>query len=277
MADYQKTGYLKEDFRYFHLLTKKQQEFNYHYHDFHKVLFFLKGNVTYHVEGRSFELLPDDIVLIPAGEIHRPSLNSNLAYERIILYLSPEFLLPNENQPENLSVCFDDARNRQINVIRISPAYKSRLSGLYSQLEEELKDASSFASELYQKTLVTELLVLLNRAAKNNSSIYPENICKDEKILHILDYINSHLGENLSIDAIAARFFISRYHLMHLFKASTGYTVGNYITTKRLLYARSIIQKGTPVTDACYLSGFQNYSTFSRAYKKQFHVSARNT
>lgn len=277
MADYQKTGYLKEDFRYFHLLTKKQQEFNYHYHDFHKVLFFLKGSVTYHVEGRSFELLPGDIVLIPAGEIHRPSLNSNLAYERIILYLSPEFLLPHGNQRENLSVCFDDARNCQINVIRISPAYKSRLSGLYSQLEEELKDASSFASELYQKTLVTELLVLLNRAAKNNSSIYPENICKDEKVLHILDYINSHLGENLSIDAIAARFFISRYHLMHLFKASTGYTVGNYITTKRLLYARSIIQKGTPVTDACYLSGFQNYSTFSRAYKKQFHVSARNT
>ena len=92
----------------------------------------------------------------------------------------------------------------------------------------------------------------------------------------ILDYINNHLSDDLTIDNLSERFFISRYHLMHLFKASTGYTVGNYITMKRLFFARAMIQTGTPVTEACYLSGFQNYSTFSRAYKKHFHTNAKN-
>lgn len=272
--DYQKTGYLKEDFRYFHLHTETQQEFPYHYHDFHKMLFFLKGDVTYHIEGRSFDLTAGDIVLIPAGEIHKPVLNSNSSYERRILYLSPGFLRFGCGRTENLSLCFENAGNTQANVVQVPPVFQKRIGNLCTLLEEELNSTDSFAGELYGHTLVTELLILLNRASLNQHSVYPENTCKDEKVLLILEYINSHLTDSLSIDTIASHFFISRYHLMHLFKNATGYTVGNYINIKRLLYARSLIQNGVPVTQACYLSGFQNYSTFSRAYKKQFHVSA---
>ena len=74
MNIYQKTGYLTENFRYFHLQTTSRQEFHYHYHEFYKILFFLKGDVTYHIEGRTFHLLPGDIILIPAEEIHCPQL-----------------------------------------------------------------------------------------------------------------------------------------------------------------------------------------------------------
>ena len=57
MNIYQKTGYLTENFRYFHLQTTSRQEFHYHYHEFYKILFFLKGDVTYHIEGRTFHFL----------------------------------------------------------------------------------------------------------------------------------------------------------------------------------------------------------------------------
>ena len=76
MNTYEKSGYLKEDFQYFHLHTRKMQEFQYHYHDFHKVLLFLQGDVSYHIEGRVFHLFPGDVVLISCGEIHKPVLNS---------------------------------------------------------------------------------------------------------------------------------------------------------------------------------------------------------
>ena len=106
MDTYEKSGYLKENFQYFHLHTRKMQEFQYHYHDFHKVLFFLRGDVTYHIEGRMFRLLPGDVVLIPAGEIHKPVLNSAQIYERIILYLSPEFLTSAGKGEADLNRCF---------------------------------------------------------------------------------------------------------------------------------------------------------------------------
>lgn len=279
MSEYEKTGYLKEDFRYFHISTQNQLDFSYHYHDFHKILFFLKGDITYHVEGRSFDLLPQDLVLIPSGEIHRPVSRSSETYERIILYLSPDYLTSLSDGEAALTFCLEFARKQSSNVIRIPSVYRSRISAIFSQLEKEIlagqAERKPFAGNLYQHILVQEFLILLNRASLNRQSIYLQNSCENEKILQILDYIAGHLSEPLCIDRIAEEFFISRYHLMHLFKESTGYTVGNYITIKRLLYARSLIQKGTPVTQACYLSGFQNYSTFSRAYKKHFHTTAR--
>lgn len=280
MSEYEKTGYLKEDFRYFHIAAKDPLEYSYHYHDFHKVLFFLSGDVTYHVEGRSFDLLPQDLVLIPAGEIHRPSAKSSETYERIILYLSPSYLSSLTDGSASLSLCLERARSQGSNVLRVPSAYRNRISAIFSQLEKEIHaqkaDQGFFAGDLYQHILVQEFLILLNRASLSRQSIYLPNSCKNEKILQILDYIARHLSDPLCIDQIAGEFFMSRYHLMHLFKESTGYTVGNYITIKRLLYARSLIQKGTPVTQACYLCGFQNYSTFSRAYKKHFHTTARS-
>lgn len=57
---------------------------------------------------------------------------------------------------------------------------------------------------------------------------------------------------------------------MRKFKQETGYTLHNYIVNKRLLMARTLISNGMPVTKAAQESGFAEYSTFSRAYRKQF-------
>ena len=58
--------------------------------------------------------------------------------------------------------------------------------------------------------------------------------------------------------------------MMRKFKNETGYTIHNYITSKRLLFARSLINEGTPVMKAAQMSGFNDYTTFVRSYKKQF-------
>lgn len=77
------------------------------------------------------------------------------------------------------------------------------------------------------------------------------------------------------MDDLSARVYLSKYYMMRLFKAETGYTIGKYITYRRLLLARSLILKGVPITQACLSSGFQDYSTFSRAYKTEFQESPR--
>ena len=69
---YQKSGYLNSPFRLFYLEDLPGREYTYHYHDFHKLLIFLNGTVSYRVEGREYDLKPGDQVLIPAGEIHCP-------------------------------------------------------------------------------------------------------------------------------------------------------------------------------------------------------------
>ena len=74
MPEYKKVGYLTTSFKMFHLKDTSRREFHYHYHDFHKILILLGGDVTYCIEGRTYQLAPGDIVLVNAGEVHKPCL-----------------------------------------------------------------------------------------------------------------------------------------------------------------------------------------------------------
>ena len=98
----------------------------------------------------------------------------------------------------------------------------------------------------------------------------------DSQIADILQYINHNLKEDLSVDNLSSRYYISKYHLMRKFKEETGFTLHNYIVNKRLLMARTLISEGIPVTKAALESGFSEYSTFSRAYRKQFGATPSN-
>ena len=80
----EKTGYLKEEFRLFHINDRTDREFSYHYHDFHKIIVFLSGKVTYHIEGKAYHLKPRDILLVSQGAIHKPEIDPSVPYERYI-------------------------------------------------------------------------------------------------------------------------------------------------------------------------------------------------
>jgi len=125
------------------------------------------------------------------------------------------------------------------------------------------------------QVLFLEFMVELNRAAISDEIKYISTNYADSKVGVIIHYINEHLIENLSVDAIAGKFYLSRYYLMHTFKDETGYTIGNYITIKRLALAQSLIDEGKPIADAAEQSGFGTYSTFLRAYKKTYGTSPK--
>ena len=86
----------------------------------------------------------------------------------------------------------------------------------------------------------------------------------------IMDYLEGNLGEDVDMDALAERFYISKYHMMRLFRRETGTTIHLYITQKRLVKARELIDSGMRATEACYRCGWRSYSSFTRAYGKYF-------
>lgn len=272
-----KTGYLDGSFKFFHLKDNDRKEFSFHYHDFNKILIFLQGDVTYTIEGKSYELAPFDFVLVRAGEIHRPVIHSKSVYERIILYLSPDFLSQYRNDDCDLEECFNLAAKASAHVLRIPYFKGSALYHTIKALENSYEHPEEYAQELSQRLLLLQFMIHLNRAALSDNLEFLETDTSDTKILDCLDYINTHLQENLTADVLADRFFVSKYYLMHSFKEETGRSMGSYITTKRLLLARQYIAGGMPSTQACYECGFHNYSTFYRAWKKLFGTSPKQS
>ena len=275
LEHYEKKGYLDHDFRIFHLKDDGPMEIASHYHDFDKVLLFLSGNAAYSIEGRRYELRPHDIVLVNAGELHRPIVQAGCPYERIIIYISTGFLAGYRTDSCDLRLCFQEAQKRHGNVLRVENLEKSSLFSVIRRLEQSFQE-QDYGRELYQKVLFLEFMILLNRALLHNRVNYLENQVSNQKIASIIDHINDHLSEEITVDGLAEQFFLSRSHLMHLFKAETGYSVGAYINEKRLLLSKSLIQNGMSATEACYESGFRDYSTFCRAFRKKYQTTPRN-
>lgn len=275
MPEYKKVGYLTTSFKMFHIKDNAHKEYSYHYHDFHKILILLSGDVTYCIEGRTYDLRPNDIVLVNSGEVHKPIIRSDAPYERIIIYVSPDYLNEYRDAKNDLSLCLRQAMAEQSHVLRLHSSMNGKLGSTIRELDRSLYD-EDYANELYHRILFLEFMIQLNRAALHNHVEFIGDSASNDKILAVLDYLNEHLTEDISIDELSSRFFLSRYYLMHTFKEQTGYTIGNYLSTKRLFLARDLIARGTPITDVCYACGFHNYSTFSRAYKKSFGESPRD-
>lgn len=274
MNEYEKTGYLNSNFKIFHLVDKGITPIGFHFHDFHKILLLMKGNVSYCVEGRTYDLQADDIVFVPAGEVHRPVLHDTAIYERIIIYISKDYLNTYRTDNYDLAQCLIEAHQKQSHVLRVPAFGTTKLGQIVRELEQSL-DSNEYANELYHNLLFLEFMIQLNRVAIHDGIEYLSNSSSNKKMIDVIDYLNEHLTDDLSIDFLAETFYLSRYHLMHAFKEETGYTIGNYLSTKRLLLARDRIRQGEPITNVCYECGFRNYSTFSRAYKKNFGCSPR--
>lgn len=275
MNGFEKLGYLEDDFKIFHINDRQRKDFAFHYHDFNKIIILLSGNINYCIEGKNYSLKPYDIVLVNAGEIHRPSVLDNSSYERIIIYVSTQFLNNYKGADYDLSYCLERAKKEHSNVLRIPSIDRSKLYQVCLELEHSFSD-QAYAKELYQRILFLEFMIQLNRTAIANHISYIDSVSGDSKLLQIINYINEHLLDEITIDSLAEHFYLSRYYLMHFFKEETGYTIGNYITEKRLLLAKNLVQNGSSITEACYQSGFKNYSSFSRAFKKAFNTVPKN-
>lgn len=270
-----KRGYLKEDFRLFHLKDQKNMQFEFHYHDFNKIIILISGKVTYLIEGKAYKLRPWDIILVSSNEVHKPIIDPLEVYERIVIWVNSAFIEKHNSTDCNLLTCFELAVNKKYNLLRLRPEFLRNLRYTLSQLEEACIN-SDFGSRILKNSLFMQFIVNLNRHFLCIEGSSEQNdIEYDENIGNILDYINQNLGENLCIDNLSSMFYMSKYYLMHKFKTQTGYSIHNYILQKRLIMANSLLKKGKPASEVCIECGFGDYSSFVRAFKKMYGLSPK--
>lgn len=275
MGDYQKRGYLREPFRVFHLRDVGLEEMAYHYHEFHKIVILLGGKAGYLIEGRSYFLRPWDVLLVARHQIHKPEIDPGAPYERVVIYLDPDFLAQGGGCGEDLSLCFQEAARREFALMRPRDRDRGRLERLLSGLEEALKDREP-GGELLARTWLWQLVIALTRLQARDRTSQEEGVSRsDPKVDQVLSYVNGHLEEDLTVERLAALAYTSQYHFMRLFRTRTGYTVHQYVTEKRLLAAAGLLREGASAQEACARCGFQDYSAFHRAFKRQFGLTPR--
>lgn len=265
MSDYRKKGFLTEDYRLFHLRSDGGLQPEFHYHEFCKILLLLSGSGGYIVDGQRYALQTGDIVLVNSHSVHRPEFESGAAYERIILYISPEFLRRNSTVDCDLTECF--ARGH---VLRTEESERKKLFALAAALERELA-GDGYGRVLLCHSALLRLLVHIGRSLRRSDAPQPGPVTPgNDRVSAIIRYLDRHLSEDISIDELAERFFLSKYHMMRLFRRETGSTIHSYLTERRLALAQELMAGGMSATDACFRSGWRSYCSFTRAYGKRF-------
>ncbi len=264
-SGYEKRGYLLEDFRLFHLQDAQGTRTDYHYHEFCKLLLLRSGTGSYSVEGQRYALVPGDVVLIGSRCVHRPEFESGVPYERTIIYISPAFLHRQSVEGCCLEDCFSGKGGH---VLRLPENRRRKLFQLADRLEQELS-GEEYGRVIVSNGLLLRLLVEIGRDLREPETARDVQT-QNSRVQDILRYLNTHMTEDISVDQLAERFYLSKYHMMRLFRRETGNSIHGYLTDRRLLYARDLIAQGVSATDACFRSGWNSYSSFTRAYDKRF-------
>lgn len=267
-------GYLNEDYRLFHLRDSQVLAPGYHYHEFDKLVLQLGGRVTYNIEGKSYPLQPMDVLLVGRGMIHLPVTEPGQVYERMVLWIDRAFLSRFSAPEAELADCFTLAESREFHLYRPRGEERERYRGLFERIRDALD--GQFAARLLADTCVLQLMVALNRDLLK-APAQPGGVSYrfDPKMEEVTHYIREHLTEELSVDRLAGVFFLSRYYLMHRFKAVYGCTLHQYIRQKRLQQAAEQIRRGVPILKAAEEAGFGDYSVFLRAFRSTYGRSPR--
>lgn len=242
-----------------------KKDYYMHTHDFYEIYCFLEGEARYSVEGAIYPLEPGDIILLRKGEAHYLLPNSNFSYRRIAIHFD-----------------FDNIEDEYINRYLLS-IFNDRPLGKFNRYPAEIFTENKpiyylrkicNAKNHSQKMIF--LLTLLEEFYEKFELLKLEqfDVMKNDSS-DILHYINRNLTDELSLDKLCHRFFVSKSQLNRNFKKANGSTVWEYITSKRLLLAKELLKSGEHPTEIYTNCGFKDYVTFYKAYKKHFGISPK--
>lgn len=250
--------------------TPGMDEVALHHHDFYEIYMLLKGQVAYTVENHLYNMQPGDIMLVSPLELHQARIAAGKdAYERIVLWVSTDHLRYLSSGETDLSQCFAAGH---ANLLRLPAGDSAHLRRELERLGS-LHASTDYGSDLLSKASLTRIMVELNRAAMNEG--VNGDWHSDQVVDGVVAYINDHFSESLTLDDLAERFFISKYHLLRKFDAQVGTTVHRYLLQKRLLIAKQQISGGVSPSQASLNCGFSDYANFYRAFRREYGVTPR--
>lgn len=253
---------LRHDRQEPHEFTK----FSMHTHTTAELFYFVSGKAVYHIEGSSYTLQPGDILLMRPAEAHYIEQDQTLPYERICLNFETTILSALDPESTLLRPFYDrDPGKRNLYRTAGTPndICRTYLDNILNAPDDRLKALANLILLLRQVGTMFE---------KNNTAgSQPETL-----EYRIVRYINQNLDKELTIQQLCSQFFISRAQLCRRFKKVTGTSVGKYVTAKRLIAAQNLIRQGKKPTEVYAACGYQDYSTFYRAYLQHFGYSPKN-
>lgn len=242
-----------------------------HSHPYHEFSLICAGDISYTSNSCVDRVDAHCFIFSAAHQLHNPFINQSKKYERYQIMFQPDFLT--SLIPE-FHTLFAPLITKSA-IWRINDkVYKRMLSIMEVLLDRFENSQESNLTMLEYQILVTELMLLANDAVSNSSpnTKAPTSTYIDE----IVQYIQLHYSEEIKLDFLASKYFVSYTKLTSDFKKHVGMTIGNFITLTRIEAAKTFLKQGLSVNSVSMLVGYPGTSYFIKVFKRCTHMTPLN-
>ncbi len=269
---------LSRDFEIYYYNNTYQNNHYYnvdsHTHNYYEFYFFLEGNVSMDIEGTLYPLKQGDVIVIPPDVHHHAILHdSHIPYRRFVFWISVEYCNDLLKLSPDYVYLMQHAKITKHYIFHYDVISFNALQSKVFSLIEELH-SNRFGRDAKIALCANDLILHLNRSIYEME--HPKSQHEEQNLYqNLLLFIEDHLDEDLTLDSLADHFFVSKYHIAHVFKENLGLSIHQFITKKRLKMCQEAILSQGNISEAYLMCGFKDYSGFFRAFKKEFGMSPR--
>ena len=242
-----------------------------HFHTFYELCVVLCPHTTHFLEGKPYELQTFDIIGIAPNVLHRTQYPIGDPCKRLIIQFNLPKCVPGlKNEYQQLLQLF----HQEVPIFRFEPELRSKIYRKLNDIYLLGQKTDPMRDLIVHQTFIELLTLLFLNQDQNQYADVSEMSATEKKIYDITSYIHTHHTEDLSLEYLAQKFFISSCYLSHQFKDVTGFTLTDYVQMTRVRNVQSLLV-GTdiPITEAAARCGFTSFSQFNRVFQKHIGMS----
>ena len=242
----------------------------FHRHDGYEFFLLLNGSINFFVGDSVFSPVRGELFIVSPDQSHRSISRGNQPYERFIINIRKDKIKQYMTDDIDFSDCLG-TDTAEIKHIRLS----SESIDEYCAIADKLSTAVYLrrpGDDLLVNAYITEILVLISRQLEGSRDNEEQGEVP-ELVAEVKNYIFEHLTEQIALGDLSKQFYFNGKYISAIFKKYTGMTLRAYILDQRITLAKRLLREGSNVSEACYHSGFLDYTNFIRSFTRAVGMS----